>query len=430
MSHSEQPLYEASATVLVNEQNPADAGAQPELERRLAARPVCGHAGRARARRHGRRDGRDGGRRARASRRQALLANSSVSANPTADLLTFSVTDPVPANAEKLATAYANAFTVYRRRLDTGRALDRDRGCPPPPGRARRGGPEPIGALPPARRARSRDLEAMQTLEASGASAVVVGRAGGTSQVQPRTTRNVALGILVGIALGIGARVPARGVRHPRALGGRAGRAAGDAAARPRPQAGSAPGRGATRSSPSPSRPAPSAEAFRILKTSIDISQLQHHVGSIMVTSTREGEGKSTTVANLAVTLARSGRHVILVDLDLRHPRIDTFFDLDGQPGLTSVAVGEAELGDALCIVDVHPEPTVADAGTARGRARRRAAARSGRVPVVGASSTDALAALAARCDVRPDRHAADAGRRRRDDDRDPRRRASSSSRA
>ena len=76
-----------------------------------------------------------------------------------------------------------------------------------------------------------------------------------------------------------------------------------------------------------------SAEAFRILKTNLDIIQLQHNVGSILITSTSEGEGKSTTAANLAVMLARSWRHVILVDLDLRHPRIDAFFYLDGRLG-------------------------------------------------------------------------------------------------
>ena len=81
-----------------------------------------------------------------------------------------------------------------------------------------------------------------------------------------------------------------------------------------------------------------------------------------MITSTTRGEGKSTTAANLAVILARSGRHIILVDLDLRHPSIDRFFGLDHRPGLTSVA-GGVKLVDALNAVDVHPDQRMADAG-------------------------------------------------------------------
>ena len=75
-----------------------------------------------------------------------------------------------------------------------------------------------------------------------------------------------------------------------------------------------------------------SAEAFRILKTNLSISQRQHGVSSIVVTSTGQGDGKSTTAANLAVTLARAQLRVTLVDLDLRHPGMDDLFGLAGRP--------------------------------------------------------------------------------------------------
>jgi polysaccharide biosynthesis transport protein len=396
VSHSEQPLYEASATVLVNEQNQAaatlnlNAGVTSPPDRYVATQAALARVGTV-AEMAVKAAGVPGHTAA------ALLADSSVSGNPTADLLTFSVTDPVPAVAEKLATAYAAQFTVYRRRLDTGALsaaiadVHRRLAALVAAGQRR-------SALYRQLTGTSRDLEALQTLEASGTSAVVVGRAGSTSQVQPRTSRNVALGILVGIALGIGLAFLREAfdtrVRSAAELRGRLGMPLLGHV--PKPDRGLAEGETlVTLAEPAGA----SAEAFRILKTSLDISQLQHRVGSIMVTSTREGEGKSTTVANLAVILARSGRHVILVDLDLRHPRIDSFFDLDGQPGLTSVAVGEAELGDALCIVDVHPEPTVADAGMLE-------VVRVGVPPpdpgefLSSGFVTDALAALAARCDV------------------------------
>jgi Mrp family chromosome partitioning ATPase len=69
---------------------------------------------------------------------------------------------------------------------------------------------------------------------------------------------------------------------------------------------------------------------------------------TIMVTSAVEQEGKSTTVANLAVALARAGESVCLVDLDLRRPYLDRFFDLCDVPGLTQVMLDQISLDQAL----------------------------------------------------------------------------------
>lgn len=67
-----------------------------------------------------------------------------------------------------------------------------------------------------------------------------------------------------------------------------------------------------------------------------------------MITSATAGEGKSTTISNLAISLARTGRHVLLVDLDLRRPTIARYFGLDSRPGITDLAVGAARL-DNVC---------------------------------------------------------------------------------
>jgi polysaccharide biosynthesis transport protein len=93
------------------------------------------------------------------------------------------------------------------------------------------------------------------------------------------------------------------------------------------------------------------AEAFRVLRTNIEFANIERKARSIMITSALEAEGKSTTAANLAVAAARVGQRVVLVDLDLRRPFIDRFFDLEGKPGLTNVALGHATLEEATARV-------------------------------------------------------------------------------
>jgi succinoglycan biosynthesis transport protein ExoP len=72
-----------------------------------------------------------------------------------------------------------------------------------------------------------------------------------------------------------------------------------------------------------------------------------------MVSSAVDGEGKSTTIANLAVTFARGGLNVALVDLDLRRPALHTLFDLGPGAGITDVAFGRVDLENALQPVEL-----------------------------------------------------------------------------
>jgi capsular exopolysaccharide synthesis family protein len=98
------------------------------------------------------------------------------------------------------------------------------------------------------------------------------------------------------------------------------------------------------------------AEAYRILRANFDFFNVEHGARTIMVTSALEREGKSTTVANLAVAFARAGRRTVLVDLDLRRPALLRRFRLGAGPGVTDVALGRASLADALASVAVTSE--------------------------------------------------------------------------
>jgi len=83
----------------------------------------------------------------------------------------------------------------------------------------------------------------------------------------------------------------------------------------------------------------PIAEAYRSLRTNLEFTSLDQPLHSLVVTSAGPEEGKSTTLANLAVTTAETGRKVILVDCDLRRPRLHEIFKLGNSVGLTTMAV-------------------------------------------------------------------------------------------
>jgi polysaccharide biosynthesis transport protein len=90
----------------------------------------------------------------------------------------------------------------------------------------------------------------------------------------------------------------------------------------------------------------PAAEAYRSLRTNLQFISRDGNMRVISVTSPHAGEGKTTTVANLATTLALTGKRVMALSADLRKPRLHRFFGLDNEEGLSSVLAGHAELAD------------------------------------------------------------------------------------
>ncbi len=92
----------------------------------------------------------------------------------------------------------------------------------------------------------------------------------------------------------------------------------------------------------------PPAEGYRSLRTSIQFLGLDRSVRILQFTSPNAADGKTTTLANLAVTMAQAGQRVFVVCCDLRRPRVHQFFGLSNEVGLTSVLLGDASLGDAV----------------------------------------------------------------------------------
>ncbi len=90
------------------------------------------------------------------------------------------------------------------------------------------------------------------------------------------------------------------------------------------------------------------SEAFRCLRTNVRFSDVDRPRRVLLVTSTGPEEGKSTILANLAVSLAQAGRRVLLVDTDLRRPSLHRLFALSKTAGLADVLAGDATLETAL----------------------------------------------------------------------------------
>lgn len=90
------------------------------------------------------------------------------------------------------------------------------------------------------------------------------------------------------------------------------------------------------------------AEAFRQLRTNIQFIEAAEVKKSIVVTSSIPSEGKSSTIANLAIAMADTGAKVLLIDCDFRKPKMHKYFTIEGAVGLTNLLVGQVEQADVV----------------------------------------------------------------------------------
>ena len=94
------------------------------------------------------------------------------------------------------------------------------------------------------------------------------------------------------------------------------------------------------------------AEAYRILRTSIQYSSVDKKISTIVVTSAEPAEGKSTIAGNLALTFAEDNKKVLLIDCDLRKPSLHKKFRISNMLGLTDVLIGKETVGRVIVRYD------------------------------------------------------------------------------
>ena len=92
----------------------------------------------------------------------------------------------------------------------------------------------------------------------------------------------------------------------------------------------------------------PAAEAYKVIRTSIQFAKAGNSLKTIAITSCTPDEGKSTTAANLAIVLTQTGKRVLLMDCDMRNPTVHKNFKLSNKVGLSSCISLGTELAEAV----------------------------------------------------------------------------------
>jgi capsular exopolysaccharide synthesis family protein len=234
-----------------------------------------------------------------------IQARTSARAVPETVLLQATVTDPDPARSEKVAKALAERFMALVETLET------------PPG----------GRTP--------------TVKVE----VVAGPLLDSVPVSPRPARNLALATLLGLLIGAAAAVLRETldttVKSAEALSALTTAPAlaaipFDATAKRKPLVMGGNAHSAR------------AESFRQLRTNLQFVDVDRPVKAIAVTSAVPEEGKSTTAVNLAIAFAEAGSRVLLVEADLRRPRIAEYLGLEGAVGLSNVLAGQVRVDEVL----------------------------------------------------------------------------------
>jgi capsular exopolysaccharide synthesis family protein len=274
---------------------------------------------------------------------EGFLADSSVVPARDADVLEFTVEHPESATAARLAARYAQQYIEFRRANET-RSLEAARTQLAARIRALREQGQD-SRLVSQLAGKEQDLRTLEALQTSNATVAADPTA---AKISPRPKKYAAVGLLAGLLLAVGLAW-AREALDTRV---RSAKDVEDLLELPLlghigPPPSRLKGRPLLLAEPQ----APEAEGYRIARMGLELMTLDRGIKSLLISSSIEREGKSTTAVNLALTMAGSGARVVLVDLDLRRPTVAKLLTLPHGPGIADVARGRVDLDDALVSV-------------------------------------------------------------------------------
>lgn len=249
-------------------------------------------------------------------------------------LLNVLVTDTDPAQAARIANATAASFAREIQRLE---------------------GANPAGADQPGTKASKADTQDQLPVQATVTRTAEVPSA----PIAPNRMLNLALGVFLGFGVGLSIAL----LRHTLDTSIKSAEDLDKAA-------GSTPLGTVTFDPEAKSKPlailrdSPRSEAFRTIRTNLQFVDVDHQPKTVVITSSVPSEGKSTTACNLAIAQAQAGSRVLLVEADLRRPKISEYLGVDGSYGLTDVLIGQADLGSSIVswqrgLLDFLPAGTI-----------------------------------------------------------------------
>jgi capsular exopolysaccharide synthesis family protein len=224
---------------------------------------------------------------------------------PDSVLLEVTVTDTDPRRARAIASELARDFVALVEDLET-----------------------PPGARTPA-----------------ATVAVVSGPSLNLTPVSPQPVRNLGVGLVLGLLLGVAAALTRSALDVTISSADQLRQLTG------MPVLSNIPLEAAAKGSPlimSEDPQSTFAEAVRHLRTNLRYVDVDHELRVMVITSSVESEGKSTTAVNLALAFARAGQRVLLIEADLRRPKISNYLGIEGAVGLSNVLAGLAEYEDVV----------------------------------------------------------------------------------
>jgi capsular exopolysaccharide synthesis family protein len=269
--------------------------------------------------------------------------SDSVSVSPAgeSDLVKVEATDRDPALAATIANEFARQFIAFRRDANRAKLI-----------RAQNLVEARLNELTPSQRTgpegdaledRQRDLAVNATLQTGEAQLVQPATEPGSPST-PKTTRNVALGILLGLLLGISLALLRDQFDRRLKTVDEAEATFGLPVLATIPQSHEIEDPEKAEAKPSGEE----AEAFRMLRANLQYFSVDQELKSILVTSPAPADGKTMVVWNLALTEARAGKRILVIEADLRRPRLAERLGLSGERGLGLVLAGSLTPKEAI----------------------------------------------------------------------------------
>ena len=268
-----------------------------------------------------------------------------ITVDPSGDsnLASVKATDPSPAAAARLANVFAAEYIDFRKQSDRAailqaRKLLQSQLNATPLGQQTSGNPDfrnlkqQIASLTTLAALQTGNAELVQPADVPG------------SPSSPKTKRNTLLGVLVGLLIGLllafVLELLDRRLKDPKEI----------------EELYERPTLGAIPSSPAlakvtydaPELKARDRDAFRMLRANLRYFNVDRNVGSVLITSAAVGEGKTTVAWNLAAAAAESGIKTLLLEADLRNPRLVQQYNVPAHQGLSDVLSGQAQPGDVV----------------------------------------------------------------------------------